>query len=154
MFEPVWRHVVGGAGQPALSSAPSSAVSSAVSSAPLSGLAARLNGFRRHAIRGETYPAVIAQAGASVTGVLYPDVSDADIVRLDAFEGSDYQRVRVSVDLVNGSGNGLAADTYLWLDASRLEPQDWDVQWFEREGIHRFLAEYCGISPPGSAPAG
>jgi gamma-glutamylcyclotransferase (GGCT)/AIG2-like uncharacterized protein YtfP len=118
MFQPVWSRVVQGKYPSAL---------------------AVLSGHTRHAVVGEQYPGVIVGPG-QVAGRVYFDVSQADQARLDAFEGEDY--CRESASILCG-GRALTAGFYLYRHASRLTVQDWDPQWFEREGMALFIAGYC-----------
>lgn len=99
-----------------------------------------LPGHERRAVRGETYPGVIAAPGASVAGVVYFDVAAADLARLDDFEGSPYERRSVVLEL---AGQELPAEVYLIRDPGRLEDSPWDVAGFERAGIFEFLSGYC-----------
>lgn len=72
MFDPVWTRVVGGRYKKRT---------------------ARLDGFCRRRMHGQIYPAVVpCSAEAHVEGVLYLDVDEADIGRLDRFEGKYYKR--------------------------------------------------------------
>jgi gamma-glutamylcyclotransferase (GGCT)/AIG2-like uncharacterized protein YtfP len=119
MFDQVWSRVVSGSYRRA---------------------DAVLRGHERRAVRGETYPGVIAAAGASVTGVVYFDVDAPDLARLDDFEGAPYERRSVLLDL---GGEELPAEVYLIRDHDRLEPAPWDVAGFERAGIFEFLTGYC-----------
>lgn len=125
---------------------------------------ATLRGFRRQRVRGQDYPALEqAPPGAlpgAVDGVLYLDVAAGDLASLDAFEGADYRRIEVRVTLRQDAagtpgtlpaGSLLAADTYLFVAADKVEPRDWDPAEFERERIGRFLREYPPPRPgPGS----
>lgn len=119
MFDQVWSRVVRGSYRRA---------------------AAVLPGHERRAVRGETYPGVIAAPGASVSGVVYFSVDDSDLARLDDFEGQPYERRSVVLDL---DGEALPAEVYLIRDPGRLEPGPWDVARFERAGIFEFLSGYC-----------
>lgn len=129
MFDPVWHSVVSGRGHRST--------------------AASLAGYRRFAVLGETYPGVIAWPGGRVDGRLYLDVDPADVARLDAFEGADYDRVTVTVQAPGEVPPAVAAGLYLYLPTDRLAPDDWDVEAFAREGIHRFMTTYCP-TPRGS----
>ena len=71
MFAEVWQRVVRGSYR----SAPATIVDHA-----------------RYALRGETYPGMIAEAGGTVLGVLYFAVDAQDLALLDAFEGTEYRR--------------------------------------------------------------
>lgn len=119
MFDAVWSRVVAGR---------------------YAALAARVDGLRRHAVRGETYPGAVRAPGASIEGRLYLDVDAADVLRLDAFEGPDYQRVVVPA--VTADGATVDAGVYLYLPTDRLLDADWDVEGFARDGIVRFMRAF------------
>lgn len=95
-------------------------------------------GHARYAIAGETYPGMVAQAGASVQGVLYFDVEPRDLDALDFFEGADYRRDEIAVTLA--SGETVRAQTYLYLRAERLSASAWRPEDFQ---MARFLDTYC-----------
>lgn len=105
---------------------------------------ARLHGHQRRSIKGETYPAAIA-AGLDnfIDGQLYLNISPEDKQRLDQFEGDDYEKIEAPVTLADN--NIVMAAVYLYRHHERLAAQAWDVEWFEREGIKLFLAEYGGF---------
>lgn len=123
MFEPVWRWAASNA-YPSVS--------------------ARLDGFRRLAVRDEHYPAVVRSASetAQVQGRLYLGVSEADLKRLDGFEGSQYQRITVEVQDLERGGR-LSAEVYLFLREDLLLDTDWDVQRFADVGLAEFMRTYC-----------
>lgn len=132
MFDPVWSRVV---------------------SARYRSVPAVLRDFRRHAIAGETYPATVAAPGGEIRGRLWLSVQPPDLARLDRFEGAEYRRETVEVDVdreVDPSGR-LSAGCYIWLDASRLLPQDWDAEVFERDHLAGFAQRH---GAGGSASAG
>jgi hypothetical protein len=52
---------------------------------------AHLAGYRRVAVRGASYPVVLPQRGASVTGLILQSVTKAERARLCAYEGDGYQ---------------------------------------------------------------
>lgn len=99
---------------------------------------ARLDGHARFEIDNETYPGVIPQAGASVDGLLYFDVSPQDLAALDAFEGSEYRRDEVRVSLE--SGETVDAGVYLYLYPEKLSESPWIPEAFRME---RFIGTYC-----------
>ena len=99
---------------------------------------ARLDGHVRLEVKGETYPGMIARPGAMVGGVLYFDVSPADIDALDAFEGSEYRRETVRVVLA--SGETVEAGTYLYLLPQKLSESPWRPEGFQ---MARFIDSYC-----------
>ncbi len=117
MFAPVWQRVVRGRYR---------------------AQTARLAGFARFAIAGETYPGMVEQAGAAVDGMLYRDVDERDLAALDAFEGEAYRRIAVRVVL--DCGAALEAQTYLYLLPQKLASSPWQPEAFEME---RFIGSYC-----------
>lgn len=92
--------------------------------------AAQLQGFRRHALRGQCYPAIIADTSGTVSGLVYTDVSDEVLLRLNRYEGALYQRISVSV--TTHDQNALPAETYILKPAYRhlLAGVDWDFEKF------------------------
>ena len=124
MYETVWSRVVKG---------------------PYRSAPARLPGFRRCKVRGETYPCLVP-GKAIVEGRLYFDVHSADLERLDRFEGIQYDRVErfchVRADLY------VPAAVYLWKEQYRrqVNPAPWLVGDFERQGLRRFLRSYRGFA--------
>ena len=92
----------------------------------------------RYAIDRETYPGMVRETGASVTGVVYFDVDTADLTALDAFEGPDYLREAVGVALE--SGDIVPAETYFYLPRVRLLEMPWEPEAFQ---LQRFLDTYC-----------
>ncbi len=117
MFAPVWEKVVRGSYR----SAPATA-----------------RDYARFDISGETYPGMVARAGAQVDGVVYFDVSADDIAALDAFEGTEYRRDTIFVVL--GSGDTVAAASYVFIASRRLGATVWQPESFQLE---RFLRTYC-----------
>ncbi len=115
-FAPVWQAVVRGA---------------------FRSVPARVRGHRRHALRDATYPAMVAADGNEVLGRLWLAVADDDLVRLDRFEGAEYRRATVLAEPLDGSP-AVSAQAYLWVDPTRLLPQDWDMAAFERDHLRDF----------------
>jgi hypothetical protein len=139
MFDAVWSRVVAGRYRAA---------------------AARVRGYRRFAVLGESYPAVVPWANAEVIGRVYFDVDTADVARLDAFEGAEYRRVTVEIELLDPQVDPIApaqlaadpsrvgavatADMYVFLAQGRLAPQPWDASRFGARQIERFIDDYAG----------
>lgn len=64
-------------------------------------------------------------------------LSDADIYHLDMFEGSEYLRIRVKVELPEGKQE---AETYVYTAGDDcLEKREWDFEEFCREKLHRWV---------------
>jgi len=107
-----------------------------------------LAGYRRYAVRGEDYPGVLPETcakSAEVAGIVYRDVSDEGLRRLDVFEGDYYQRRSVRVQLVDGQF--IAAEAYIFRPQFRglLADWPWDFEHFLASGKARFSGAYLGF---------
>lgn len=105
--------------------------------------AARLQGYVRYALRGETYPGLVEEAAAATDGVLWRDVDDDSLQRIDAFEGDWYERHAVQV-LVEE--DAVAAQTYVLIGTQRhrVSRRPWSRARFESRYLQRFLSSYGG----------
>jgi gamma-glutamylcyclotransferase (GGCT)/AIG2-like uncharacterized protein YtfP len=92
----------------------------------------------RFMVAEQDYPGMVARSGAQVAGVLYLDVDEADVARLDHFEGDDYRRATLA--LVDAEGIAHRGDAYLYLPTERLLTTAWEPDAFAME---RFIATYC-----------
>ena len=104
-----------------------------------------VSGFVRRAILHEHYPAMLpGPLSSTVAGVVYLDISTEDLIRLDEFEGSIYQRRGVQVLTDN---NIHAAEAYILKDSYRhlVSDQKWDPEKFQEQTIHQFLGTYFGF---------
>jgi gamma-glutamylcyclotransferase (GGCT)/AIG2-like uncharacterized protein YtfP len=95
------------------------------------------HGYRRYAVRDETYPGMIPDGQAEVGGVVYFNVNPADLEALDAFEGEDYCRAEIMLRLPDGGL--LQAQTYLYLPTEKLSGASWEPESFQ---MQRFLETY------------
>ena len=101
-------------------------------------LRARLDDHARFEVRDQTYPGMVAQQNSQVEGVLYLDVGDVDLARLDQFEGDDY--VRATLEVVCEDGIARVAQTYVYRLVDRLTKTTWQPDAF---AMQRFLETYC-----------
>lgn len=99
-----------------------------------------LENFKRVRVQNESYPAALPAIGEKIIGTLWLDVSEEEILQLDAFEGSDYQRVIVNVSDL--AGQPYAAYFYQWNRDDGLVDQPWDLDWFKRSGISEFSRKF------------
>lgn len=113
------------------------------------GHAATLADYTARRIRGQTYPALVAEPGKVTAGVLYLDVPPEAIARLDAFEGSFYDRIPVQVRPEDGTE--VSAWVYLAGAGAGPDilPETWDAAWFARDGLKTFLRQDPGFSDSG-----
>ncbi|KAK5166429.1 uncharacterized protein LTR77_007972 [Saxophila tyrrhenica] len=117
---------------------------------PFTTAPAILHDYRRHRVEGADYPAILPTSGASVRGTYVTGLTEADMWRLDIFEGSDYERKFVKCKLLtevgdeegkgNVKGEEVEAETYVWVsEREDLEDREWDFREFQREKL-RFWA--------------
>lgn len=129
---------------------------------------AMLSGYSRRKVRWADYPGITKLDGHSVRGTYVTGLTDGDIRRLDEFEGSEYSRKKVTVnvpkkseekeeagggvggewELVEDAGEEIEAETYVYTAGEgRLEAGEWDYEEFRREKMHRWAdvsEEYAG----------
>ncbi|MFK7965101.1 MAG: gamma-glutamylcyclotransferase family protein [Burkholderiaceae bacterium] len=152
MFDAVWQRVTG--------------IDKGLASRPRP---ARLTGYSRHAVAGQTYPALLLKPQAYVDGALYQGIPQDILAVLDEFEGVDYQRVTARAQLTDQSlaepivftsdgswsqgafeageaGDFLDAEVYLFVAGNGALPQPWSVQRFAQTGMAKFMAQYVCFS--------
>ena len=140
-----------------------------LSSSDISTSPAVLSKFRRHRVRHADYPAILPSDddAACVRGTLVHGLSDGDIARLDRFEGAEYERSVVEVQVLkeaHGKGQAITssssardggyensvaeegedttvkAETYVWIAGEyQLEDGEWDFDEFRKEKLWRWL---------------
>ena len=107
---------------------------------------ATLANYIRRAVINQEYPAVLPQIDpAGVDGILYFNVTDNDVLRLDEFEGQFYTRKQEQVMVKNNTL--LSAEVYVIKDHYRhiVSENEWDPVHFETTGINRFIQNYAGF---------
>ena len=125
MFDQVWTRVVAGNYQKT---------------------AAVLNGYDRKRVRGESYPVIYPSSiHSQVPGIVYFDVSAADLEKLDIFEGEYYDRKNELV--ATREGKMISATVYV-LRAEYyplISFEEWDAAHFEKVDMQRFIDSYIGF---------
>ena len=106
---------------------------------------ARLSGYQRRKIRGETYPALFpGSIDDFVDGIIYLDVDAIDSNRLDQFEGKYYTKALETFTLPDN--RKLSAHVYVFKPEfnALVEEEPWNPEWFKKVGIHKFISAYAG----------
>jgi len=119
---------------------------------------AMLQSYRRHRVRNADYPAVIPHDQSCVRGSVVTGLTEGDLYRLDIFEGYQYSRQKVKVQILKDVGldeaaeegktevvEEVEAETYIWEDGEdTLEPVEWDFEEFKRDKMKAWagMAEY------------
>lgn len=108
-----------------------------------------LRGYARFTVKGESYPGIIPVTDAVTAGIIYFDVDELSLERLDEFEGDLYQRTPILVETVEKEI--LNAETYVVKPEYRdyLSTNGWDVNKFTKTYLETFL-ESCQGFPKNS----
>lgn len=117
-----------------------------VSGRQLDSLEAMAKGYQRYLVHNEKFPGMVEQPGAQVQGVLYLDVSEPVLMRLDLFEGELYDRQEIEV-FSHPQGQNVMAMTYLFKEeySHLLSNSVWDFEEFLSNGKQSFTRQSLGI---------
>lgn len=102
---------------------------------------ALLHTYARHKVHLCDYPAIIPSSStSSVRGTCATGLTDADIWRLDIFEGSQYVRKTVKIKKLTEEGDvegeEVEVETYVWIAGKELlEKGEWDFKEFTRDKL-------------------
>ena len=96
-----------------------------------------LNGFVRHRVKWADYPGIIREDGSSVRGVYATGLTDANMVKLDQFEGTEYVKEQVKVRL-SDTGEEKEATVYVYQHPEELDHGEWDFEHFKKEKLARW----------------
>jgi gamma-glutamylcyclotransferase (GGCT)/AIG2-like uncharacterized protein YtfP len=110
-------------------------------------VAGAADGYAIFRVAGAPYPGIVADAGSVVRGLVYLDVDDVSIARLDKFEGEFYERLSLSVDCRDGQRR--AAVAYVVPEKNRhvLSAEPWTAESFVASGgLAEFIERYQGFS--------
>jgi len=98
-----------------------------------------LEGYARYRLNDKPYPALVEESGSQVQGSLYSGVTQAELTRLDDYEGELYERRSLRVWV---GTRALDAFTYLLRREYRalLSAELWELADFEREHLSSYLS--------------
>lgn len=108
-----------------------------------------LHGYCRHRVQHADYPGIIAEEGQSVRGIYVTGLTEANMSKLDFFEGSEYERVKTKVKLLKKEGDkeieGEEKDVivYVFNNPDSLEREEWDFQYFCKEKMAIWVRDEC-----------
>ncbi len=96
-------------------------------------------GFRTVFYPGRIYPALVEATGEIAEGLAVGGLSVADLQVLDLFEGNEYERRTIAIDV---EGEGLAAEFYWPVAAIGSDATAWSfAEWRRRHGEAMIVAE-------------
>ena len=104
------------------------------------GVPARLRGYERYQVLGQSYPAIVRRNEGVTEGILFRGIDEETLARLDRFEGSSYRREWIALD------TGESAWVYVVAPGKErlLSDEPWNPDDFLREHGATF-AEAWGI---------
>jgi gamma-glutamylcyclotransferase (GGCT)/AIG2-like uncharacterized protein YtfP len=104
---------------------------------------ATLQAYDRKGLRGEEYPVIVPSSlHSQVQGVVYHDVSPADLTRLDHFEGEYY--FRKTEQVITEKMATIPAEIYVLKEEyyTLISHRKWDPVHFTTTGIHYFIHKH------------
>ncbi|KAK1688025.1 AIG2-like family protein [Colletotrichum godetiae] len=112
---------------------------------------ALLHDHTRHRVQSADYPGMIPEAGGSVLGIYATGLTDANVLKLDFFEGSEYEKKMVTVKVRGGGGDAGAgaeqkeedkeAMAYIYKRPENLERVEWSFEEFRKDKMHVWTRE-------------
>lgn len=96
-----------------------------------------LSGFKRFALKGCDYPAIIPKNSSDVEGLLLLNVDEESMKILTFFEGGEYKKQDV---VVTSEKKKYTATAFVWAE-SELCPEDfdWDLNTFRKASLQFYL---------------
>ncbi|KAF4449787.1 hypothetical protein F53441_6982 [Fusarium austroafricanum] len=110
-----------------------------------------LDGYCRHRVQFADYPAVIAEKGHTVLGIYTTGLTDANMDKLDMFEGSEYFKKKVNIKVLNQDGSTPAKETiketfvYVFNEPNHLEKREWDFEEFRKSKMKNWTRGGLGF---------
>ncbi|CCX09738.1 Similar to AIG2-like protein; acc. no. Q9FIX2 [Pyronema omphalodes CBS 100304] len=106
-----------------------------------------LHGYCRHQVQYADYPGIIAEDGKSVKGTYVTGLNGQDVRRLDLFEGTEYERIVVTANLIKSDGTDgkeVQAHSYIYKNEAGLVKQEWNFDEFVKDKMHRWTGSDDG----------
>jgi hypothetical protein len=112
---------------------------------------ARLQGYTRHPVKGQGFPGLIPVSSSQryTNGILYTDLTDPELKKMDWFEDVEYRRSDIIVSLLDetqtdsqlASAATTTCQTYEWTNPlSELDlTREWSFEDFLQNDLKNFL---------------
>ncbi|MCY1722681.1 gamma-glutamylcyclotransferase [Prolixibacteraceae bacterium Z1-6] len=98
-----------------------------------------LHGFKRYAVKGADYPAIVENTSSKVKGKIVSGVDEKSMQTITYYEGDQYDIVPLKIVFEN---DVIETFVFVWnLEQDDLETQDWDAKRFEQESLPYYLTE-------------
>lgn len=100
---------------------------------------ASLDNYTRYSINRRVYPGIVQRDHGCVNGLVYFDLNECAIQRLDYFEGDEYLRKQVMPVLI--TGESLYADAYIISSQHQgiVNHNKWDEDVFKQTHLSAYL---------------
>lgn len=99
-----------------------------------------VHGYAQFAITDEGQSAMIPFPDRAVDGVVYQDVDEASLAKLDAFQGTRFERIEVSVEAEGGAWIEASAYCLKLRRRKVLSSQEWDEDRYRDNFLKKDLA--------------
>lgn len=106
-----------------------------------------LHDYCRHQVKYADYPGIVHESGKCVRGTYVTGLTAMDMRRLDNFEGNEYGRVVVKVQLLNEDETvaegepGVECSVYVYKYDQHLVDAEWDFELFVKEKMHSWIGD-------------
>ncbi|KAK2002020.1 AIG2-like family protein [Colletotrichum falcatum] len=106
-----------------------------------------LAGYTRYCIQDVSYPGMVPEESGSVLGIYATGLTDANVTKLDLFEGSQYEKKIVKVKVQGGGGGGQEAEeekeatAYIYKRPELLKRQEWSFGNFLKHNLQLWTRE-------------
>jgi len=104
-----------------------------------------LRSHARFTVKGESYPGIIPATDAVTEGIIYFDVDELSLERLDAFEGDLYQRVPILAEMEGGEICNAEAYVIKPKFRNHLSSSEWNMKEFAQKHLEAFLETFSGF---------
>ena len=104
-----------------------------------------LEGYSRFRLAGKHYPGIVKTADDRVEGIVYLNITENDMAKLDEFEGDLYAREEVAVKLENGGRINATAYIVKKGHENCLSNEPWNLDEFIIHHLNDFLENDPGF---------
>ncbi|RYO90159.1 hypothetical protein DL764_008488 [Monosporascus ibericus] len=118
-------------------------------------LPSKANILIRSRVRHADYPGITPDPDHEVRGTYVTGLTDANMGKLDQFEGSEYERRTVKIRLLSKVGNDkgegniegeeVECEAYVFMSPQHLEDREWDFEEFRTQKMKKWTREDYGF---------
>jgi gamma-glutamylcyclotransferase (GGCT)/AIG2-like uncharacterized protein YtfP len=103
-----------------------------------------LAGYERKKIINKSYPGLIESPDEKTSGIIYFDVDEDDLKKLDSFEGDEYKKIKVKVKTIKNKKIICIAYLYKKKYKKFLSDEKWSFESFLNNDLENFISNYEG----------